>query len=368
MYSETSSFPKGLNYPVMFIEPNTDTFSSTYSNPIRERAVVGARASLQTIIRETPLNVRSLTVFVDNVRSYHQTGNSSVLDSSLQEIITLSGIQHPNKPTFPNTDYDPVFGFGKGYELYGTINMANQLGLSVYFRSLLSTFEDINLNALNFLPFDYKVCPWTIPGADDYQWRRRLYSQDIGGQFQMRLDTDTQLLNFVLEDGVPVTNPVTGIIPDEGELFYDFKVNDPLNDDVIEIFMESVEGVVQQFTSTVFLLLYSESGQLLQRSSDPSETIRFNLSEVEDKSQTFYIRLLNRAFVDSNFQLGLYSGVYETVLSKSQPLAVPPTQADNAAQMIVKRKTLNITNIPSSSVGLSQGDLYLDGDIIKVVL
>jgi hypothetical protein len=57
-----------------------------------------------------------------------------------------------------------------------------------------------------------------------------------------------------------------------------------------------------------------------------------------------------------------------TVDYKNRNLRIGDTDEINKPSMGLNKASVNLKNLPTSPVGLSPGDLWIDGDTIKIVL
>jgi len=370
-FTEALTFPGGLNYPVMFMEPETDWYSLNSDLNAGQRTVVGAAKTLQRIIRKTPVEIRSRTIYLTKSQSGHvnQATRGYMNNGNGSQFVDLTGYPFPDLPQLPNLQYDPVWGFKDITNLAGNVNASTMLAISIYFRSMLTSFETIRFNALNYLPFKFDVSPWDIPDADDYQWRKREYSQDLGGKFNIRLDTDKDLVElFDYDTELPVSNPVTADLPVGGVKYYYFDVTDP-ELEVIETNLSWIGVPNDGLSPDIDMELYSPSGTTVQVSYfQRPEFIRYDLTNVTDKIGTWFVGVFYYTGNPAVYTLTVNTGFYKIIVDREYDVPVPPGTVPPHPELAVTKRGVSMLNLPTSSTGLKPGDLYIDGGVIKIVM
>ena len=369
-FSEELTFPGGLNYPVMFLEPETDWYTAQ-SDKI-ERNVVGSRKTLQNIIRKTPLTIRSRSIYLELSLQGHinQTQQGYMNDGYGYQLVTLDPYPQPDIPQLPNVQYDPIWGFKDTTHLPGNINASTALAMAIYFRSMLSTWETIRFNAFNYLPFKFDVSPWDIPDADDYQWRKREYSQDLGGKFNIRLDLDrSDVYLFSDQTGDQVSNPFSDIINPGDALYFYFDLSDP-STEAIEVNLSWTGLPLVNLTPDLDIELYSPIGNIVQASYyQHPELIRYDLTTTkpEDRLGRWYIGVFFFDGGAATYTLGVQTGDYKVIIDREYDNPQPPGPVPPHPELAVTKRGISMINLPTSNVGLRSGDLYSDTGVIKIV-
>lgn len=196
----------GMRFPALFMEPDVDHYRDRwdgYADSGGARYTVGPRKTLQKTIRKTNQTVRSKTIFMEGPSTGH-SGGSGIMTSDVRpysnEWNVATGVDVPNIPEFPNTHYDPVFGFRNLNKNAGTIKYAYANMVALYYRMFFTAAWEgpIYAGMLNMLPFKFDIAPWSIPGALDYSFPLGYYPEiaetailwdfDVGGEYSMTVD------------------------------------------------------------------------------------------------------------------------------------------------------------------------------------
>ena len=366
-YTEDITFPGGLNYPIMFMEDEVDYYDDGSLLNFDQRTVVGARKTLQNIIRKTDFLIRSKSMFLEMSQAGHQNQDDVqgvMTYGAGSPVIGFEGYPHPTEQKFPNRQYDPVWGFQDVEHLKGDINASTNLAICLYFRCLLSNWEDVRLNVFNYLPFKFDINPWDIPNADDTQWRKRQFSLDLGQKFNLRLDVDRVPLDMILEED--------NVGPDyEGEssqgtlLYFAIDITDP-ETEVIEAILEWNSAFSNGQAGDLDIALYNPDGNTVQLSyiNDP-ELIRFDISNIANKVGTWYIEFYHYYGEDADFRLRAWYGYYKMVLDKQYQTIEFDDNLPSHPELAVTKRGISMLNLPTSPVGLISGDLWDNAGVIS---
>jgi hypothetical protein len=351
------TFPGGLNYPIMFIEPEVDWYQEQNVQLTKMlRWVVGARKSLQNLIRKTSLPVRARSIYMEGpITGHADTGPFLWSQDVGYKSISGSGITQPNKPRFPDIYKDSVYGFSDLSNNRANLSQALLNAMCLYFRVFQSNFESISAAMFNYVPFKFDQSPWDIPGADDYQWNYRFYREDVGGVFNQRLDSVVKQ-TFIYE----------GVFDDNTfEQEYTLTIDDPTIDLI---------SINQQFTSLngeeigdADFYLYNQKGVRVSGSESFAnpEYLFFDLSPIQPEDRLGDWKIYTAQFQGNckyviTADLCNWKLVFDSQYNYNKVNINPELSLNN--------KAVNIANIPTSPVGLIKGDIWADNGSLKIVL
>jgi len=353
----TFTFPGGLSYPIMFVEPEIDWYQPEYNEFYKMRSVVGARKSLQNLIRKTDMSVRARTIYMEGPNTGHPGWDRGPYlwsaDTGYQ-YISGRGISLPDAPRWPDVYKDSVYGFSDLSKNRGNLSQALLNAMCLYFRVFQSNFESISAAMFNYVPFKFDQCPWSIPGADDYQWNYRFYRKDLGGVFNQRLDLNTAT-QLTFEGTLNADTPAIENI---------FTITDPTID-VIQVNVQYSKLDSNEIgDAEVFLL--NQNGQLVSGSAGVSnpEYMFYDLSDIEPQDRLGDWMIFNQISqgevkYTATVVLGHWKLVFDSQYNYNKVNTNPELSLNN--------KAVNIANIPTSPVGLIKGDIWLDNGTLKMV-
>jgi hypothetical protein len=351
----TYTFPGGLNYPILFVEPEIDWYQPQDDQFLRMRQVVGARKSLQNLIRKTDILVRARTIYMEGPITGHRDLGPYLWSQDVgYKFITGRGSTQPDKPRWPDVYKDSVYGFSDLSNNRANISQALLNAMCLYFRVFQSNFESISSAMFNYVPFKFDQCPWNIPGADDYQWNYRFYRKDVGGVFNQRLDFNSKY-KYVFE-GI-----LNADIPNSENIV---TITDPTID-VIQVNTQYSKLNGNEIGDADVYLL-NQKGQLVSgavTAANP-EYLYYDLSNIAPQDRLGDWIIFGELFqgvvkYTTTVELGHWKLVFDSQYNYNQVNTNP--------QFSLNNKTINIVNIPKSADGLVSGDIWNDNGILKIV-
>lgn len=353
LYGVDMVFPGGLNFFVMFLEPKIDWYYEFFDGSKAGRSVVGSRKSLQNLFRRTILTYRSKSMFME----YAPTGHFNIRETLWSnergyQQISGKGIFVVDRPTFPDIHTDPVYGFQDTANNRGNIDRAMLNTYTLYYRSVLSRFEDISAAMFDLTPFKYQFAPWDIPGADDYQWPYRFWQMDLGGAFRVRTDI------------IPTATEVfTGSGDSDNPSTIEFEITDR-SIELIQVFLE-FEGQAGLITGDLDIYLMNQNGEVVTGSTGASnpEHFYFDFKDYQGDLKLGTWSVFIDYYIGANdFTLTVVYGKWKLVFDSQFN-----SNSTTNPEFSLNHNTINIANVPTSPVGLISGDIYSQGGFLKIL-
>ena len=358
------------DYPLLYgAYVSTDSLSQQFN-----RFDVGTRKALQETLRITPESVRQYCIFLQMPTSGHTNSTSHGGSNSQFVIVNSLGINH-----FKNLEpVDSVNNSITGLKdmTYNLLSLQYSFtkAILLFYRMRLSKIEPyINSSVFSYLPFEIIYSPWDIPGADNYHYLNRLWNMDCGGKSNLYLDYTytprAPVLNIpnlsipIDPNGISFNFTVNGNSNTEG-IYIKFNVSNPLQSQPPEMTLTSPDGT---------LFSYNLNGNL------PSDYFILDLRDSPLSYKTtgvWNLLLVNLAVYtpvsgnpNTNGDLNISEIKFGLTLGDNDP-GSDQTLQSNRSSLTVRRDTVNIRNLPTSTTGLQTGDLYIDTNTgnVKIML
>lgn len=344
-----SAFPKGLVFPVMFVEPAVDQYGLTTSPTDQQaqsgtRGTVGSRKQLQNIFRSTSFPVRAKSMFLEASLTGHCGENTRGMSREFGYMgLNVNGVEHPDRPRWPDVHRDPVFGLRDVAKNRAYLNYALANTMVLYYRMYLSPCESISGGLFRFTPFNHIQCPWDIPGADDYQFGGRAFKMDVGGKFDLSISHIDTLIQQVQAT----------VTPNDWQHTVHVNITDPTTEGIF------VEASTEASDVDLGFVLTSPGGQIYNYQNDLSRPANCLIDIRDLQHKTGSWKIVFSAMIPYGMNSCTFIG---RICSAEFQLTISDTDHPNGMEFSIRRRGINLKGLTSNAAVLKRGDLYQDNN------